>query len=134
MNAALLEKIFGRDQRWHGPCTVILDAEAGVTALGVDSIVGGGAKFYAPRMVSGRVSADSVCLLEDLSAVLLVQNQKVRQNTGEESLRQTLTIADVAHVVAVEMPETSALGALGVSNPPRQLSSSQSGYFARPTG
>src|SRR4051812_46285064 len=92
MNAALLEKIFGRDQRWHGPCTVILDAEAGVTALGVDSIVGGGAKFYDPRMVSGRVSADSVCLLDDLSAVLLVQNQKVRQNTGEESLRQTLTI------------------------------------------
>ena len=44
MNAGLLGKLFGRDQLWHGPCTVILDAEAGVYALGVDSIVSGGAK------------------------------------------------------------------------------------------
>src|SRR3982751_6442977 len=78
MNTVILEKMFGRDQRWHGPCTVILDAEAGVYALGVDSIVGGGAKSYAPRMISGRVQADSVCLLEDRSALLLVQNQKVK--------------------------------------------------------
>ena len=134
MNTGLLEKLFGRDQKWHGPCTVILEAEAGVYALGVDAIVGGGAKSYAPRMVSGRVSADSVCLLEDLSALLLIQNQKVRQNTGEESLKQTLTIADTAHIVAVELPDTSTLGTLGVSNPPRPLSSSQSGYFARPMG
>ena len=72
---------------------------------------------------------------EDCSAVLLIQNHKVRQNTGEESIRQTLTIADVAQVVAVEFNETWALAALGVSTPPpRPLAGSQSGYFARPMG
>ena len=55
MNVPLLEKIFGRDQRWQGPCTVIVNAEAALYALGQDSIVGGGAKQYAPRMISGRI-------------------------------------------------------------------------------
>ena len=28
MNSALLGKLFGQEQRWVGPCTVIMDAEA----------------------------------------------------------------------------------------------------------
>src|ERR1700686_859244 len=109
MDIALLGKLFGREQRWHGPCTVILDAEATMYALGQDAIVGGGAKQYAPRMISGRVMADSVCLTADGTALLLLQQQKIRQQTGEEIVKQTLTITDPAHVVALEFLDAGPL-------------------------
>lgn len=117
MNAALLGKLFGHDQRWLGPCVVVLDAEATIQTQGTDSIIGGGAKSYAPRSVSGRIQADAACLLQDGSALVLLQQQKNRSTTGEETLRQTLTIADTAHVVAVEFNDTKALGSLGLSPP-----------------
>jgi len=117
MNSALLTKIFGRDQQWHGPCTVLMHGEAAVATQGVDSLLGGGTKQYAPRVISGRVQADTICLLHDGSALLLVQQQKNKQTTGEEVVRQILTVADTAFVMGVEFPDTGNLAVLGV-NPP----------------
>jgi hypothetical protein len=117
MNAALLAKIFGSDQRWLGPCTIVLDAEATIQTVGVDSILGGGAKSYAPRMVSGRINADAVCLLQDGSALVLMQQQKTRGSSGEESVKQVVIVADPAHVVAVEFADTAVLTALGLPLP-----------------
>lgn len=132
MNPALLLKVFGKEQRWAGPCTVIMDSEAAVQALGNDSIMGGGAKSYAPRTVSGRILADTACLLADGSALLIIQQMKVREATGVETTKQMLTIADSAHVVAVEFMETSALAALGVQPPPVRPGGSHQGVTPRP--
>lgn len=134
MDASVLAKLFGREQRWHGPCTVILDAEAAMLALGLDSILGGGAKQYAPRMVSGRLVADTACLLQDGSALVVVQQQKVRQQTGEEATRQTLTVADPGHIVAIEFPDSAALAGLGLTAPIglRPIPGSHSGQHVRP--
>lgn len=132
MNSALLGKLFGQDQRWLGPCTVITSAEASVQSMGVDSIVGGGAKSYAPRMVSGRVAADAVCLTEDRSALMIVQQHKVRLNTGEEKVQQTLIIADAASVVAIEFLDTAMLANFGLTPPPSKLGGSQHGLSVKP--
>lgn len=117
MDAALLFKIFGSEQRWHGPCTVIVNADAGVQAIGGDSILGGGAKQFAPRLISGRIHADALCLAQEGKAVLILQQQKIKQATGEDLVRQTLTIADPASVVALEFPDASLLGVLGLNVP-----------------
>ena len=50
MDAALLFKLFGREQHWHGPCTVIVNGNVAVQALGGDSIVQSATKVYAPRL------------------------------------------------------------------------------------
>ena len=118
MDAGLLVKIFGSDSAWNGPCTVILDAEASVRPTGPDSILAGGIKNYSPRVISGRVAADNVCLLADHSALLLVQRHRHRQSTGEELLKQTLLVVDVAHVVGLEFTDTSLLAALDVPEAP----------------
>lgn len=117
MNAVLLGKIFGREQRWLGPCVVVMDAEASMQVLGVDSIIGGGAKSYAPRMVSGRINADACCLTQDGTALIILQATKHRASTGEEKILTTLVIADTAHIVAVEFPDTNVLGNLGLTAP-----------------
>lgn len=132
MNASLLVKMFGREQRWHGPCVIVLDAEASVQSLGVDSILGGGAKQYAPRMVSGRVNADAVCLVQDGSAIVALQQQKMRASTGEETIKQTLIVADAANVVSVEFSDTSMLTNLGLSIPSFRLGGSHHGTQPRP--
>ena len=56
MNINVLGKLFGREQKWQGACTVILAAEAALKVHGSDSIVAGGVKMYAPRTVSGRIT------------------------------------------------------------------------------
>jgi hypothetical protein len=117
MHAAVLDKLFGREESWHGPCTIILNAGAALQTHGSDSIVSGGVKMYAPRTVSGRVNADAVCLLRDNAALLIVQQQKHRQDTGEETIKQHLTVADPAAVVAVEFLDTQPLDLLGVPAP-----------------
>ncbi len=132
MNSGLVVKIFGQDQRWHGPCTVIMDSDAAVATLGVDSILGGGAKQYAPRMISGRIIADAVCLLQDGAALLILQNQKFKQSTGEESIKQLLTIADVNHVVAIEFPDTGTLAILGLTAPLTRTTGSHPGTQRSP--
>ncbi len=132
MDAALLVKLFGREQHWHGPCTVILDAEAAVQNIGNDSIVGAGAKMYAPRLISGRVLADAVCLLQDGAALLLVQQQRLRQQSGEEVVKQTLTVAGTEHIVAIEFLDTAPLLALGLPVPATRSSGSHPGLQTRP--
>src|SRR5438309_2088297 len=62
MNVKLLGKLFGIDGRWSGPCTVIVDADADVQSISNDSIVQGGMKSFAPRLITGRVTADAVRL------------------------------------------------------------------------
>lgn len=132
MNAALLGKMFGREQRWHGPCVIVMDAEAAVQALGVDSIIGGGAKNYAPRMVSGRINADAVCLSQDGSTLVILQQQKLRSTTGEETVKQTVTVADAARVVAVEYTDTAVLSSLGLTSPPVRPGGSHHGTIRPP--
>jgi hypothetical protein len=117
MNAALLAKYFGNDRTWRGPCTVIIDAHANIQASGSDSIVQGGAKIYAPRMISGRVSADFACLLPQEESLLLVQTHRIRQATGEDLQQDTLIVVALQHVAAVEFPDLAALKAFGLSNP-----------------
>jgi hypothetical protein len=117
MDIGLLAKFFGKDKSWQGACTVILDAEASVQAVGGDSLLIGGVKNYAPRLLSGRIVADAVCLLPDHSALLVFQQSYVRQQTGEEVVKQTLLAIDAGHVVAVEFTDLDALERLGVAEP-----------------
>jgi hypothetical protein len=118
MNARLLGKYFGTDRQWRGPCVVVLTADAAIQVSGSDSIVQGGIKTYAPRLISGRVSADAVCLLAEEQALLLVQTQRIRQATGEDQTQRTLVVVDLTHVAAVEFPDVEPLAAFGVSPPP----------------
>jgi hypothetical protein len=118
MNARLLGKFFGTDRQWQGPCTVILTADAAVQTFGSDSILQGGAKSYAPRLISGRVTADAACLLADEQALLLMQLQRIRQATGDDLTQRTLIVVDLSHVAAVEFADAEALAAFGVSAPP----------------
>jgi hypothetical protein len=136
MDSGLLTKLFGRDQQWQGPCTVILDANASIQTSGSDSIAGGGMKVYAPRSVSGRIAADSALLMQDGSALLLIQQVRIRQATGEEVVKQTLTVADPKAIIAVEFSETVplALQALGLAAPPVKAATAGShpGLTTRP--
>lgn len=133
MDAGLLGKLFGREQQWQGPCVVVVDADASIQTVGTDSIQGGGHKVFAPRTISGRIVADTVCLMKDNSALLLLQHHKLRLATGEETLKQVLMIVDPARVVAVEFAESTglALQALGLSMPAK-ASGSHSGTVTRP--
>ena|SRR5437016_4999072 len=118
MNARLLGKYFGADRQWRGPCTVILPANAAIQTTGSDSILHGGAKSYAPRLISGRVTADAACLLPEEQVLLLIQTQRIRQATGEDLTQRTLLIVDLAQVAAIEFPDVEPLAAFGVHPPP----------------
>jgi hypothetical protein len=136
MDGNLLGKLFGREQKWQGPCTVILAAEAALKSHGADSIVSGGVKMYAPRTVSGRVAADAVCLVKDASALLIIQQQKLRQDTGEETVKQSLIVVDPSQVAAVEFLDTTSLASLGLTPPVIRGSSpgfSHQGIYAKST-
>jgi hypothetical protein len=117
MNSALLVEIFGKDQSWHGPCTVITEGNAAVATQGTDSLMGGGIKQYAPRVISGRIMADAVCLLPENQALLILQQQKLRQSTGEEGVQQLLTVVDTSYVMAIEFPDAGTLALLGTTAP-----------------
>lgn len=132
MDAALLTRIFGMDQHWLGPCTVIVDAEAIVHSVGADAVVSSGAKVYAPRVPCGRVTADHVCLLQDNSAIVAVQQQRTRLQSGEELVKQTVTVIDPASVVAVEFLDTTPLTALGLPVPAVRTAGSQAGITPKP--
>jgi hypothetical protein len=118
MDSGLLKKIFGSTTTWHGPCTVLVDAETSVRTTGTDSIVQGGVKSYAPRVTSGRVAADAVCFHAENNALLAVQRVRTKGSTGEEIVHQTLTVLDVAHIVGVEFDDLGRLERLGLSAPP----------------
>jgi hypothetical protein len=134
MDIGLLKKLFGSEQQWQGACTVILNAEANIYSVGTDAIVTGGAKNWAPRIISGRVNAEAVSLLKDSSALVLLQQQRTKTATGEENVKHTLTLADPAHVVAVEFTDAvpHALQAVGMSLPVAKSGGSQSGLHHRP--
>jgi hypothetical protein len=131
MDVKLLSKLFGHDQRWHGPCTVVVDADASVCAIGADSIGSSATKSYAPRLVSGRIAADAACFLLEGSALLTIQQQKIRQGPNEEIIKQSLTVIDASHVIAVEFQDTSHLSAFGLGAPTLRTGGSQSGVNLR---
>lgn len=119
MDAAFLERLLGGNRTWANACVVILDADASVKAPGPDSIATGGIKTYAPRVSSGRLLADNVCLLKDENVLLVIEQVRHKDAVGESHVKQTLTVVDVAHVVALEFDHSSALKALDVGPPPQ---------------
>jgi hypothetical protein len=118
MNVRLLAKYFGADRQWRGPCVAVLTADAAIQTSGQDTIIQGGAKSWAPRLISGRVAADAACLLPEEQALLLLQVQRIRQATGQDLTQRTLLVVDLGHVAAVEFPDAEPLAAFGVSPPP----------------
>lgn len=118
MDSGLLKKLFGPANAWHGPCTVLVDAESSVRTAGQDSIVAGGAKSYAPRVTSGRVQADALSYHADYNALLMVQRTRTKHHTGEDVLNQTLVVVDINHVVGVEFDSLERLASLGLAAPP----------------
>lgn len=117
MDAALLSKLFGPNAAWQGPCTVVVDANAAVVPVGPDNYGSSAAKQYAPRHVSGRLAADAVAWLPEHRALLLTQQVRIRQAGSEDILKQSLTVVDAGHVVAVEFADTAALAGLGLPVP-----------------
>jgi hypothetical protein len=134
MDAGLLAKIFGHNQEWHGPCTVVLEADVSIQTVGNDSSHGAGAKMYAPRCITGRVATDSVCLLKDGSALVVMQQYKIQQETGKDTTKQLLMVINPRSVIAIEFPEIMplVLQALGVGVPPVRTSGSHAGLLTRP--
>jgi hypothetical protein len=118
MDSGLLKKLFGNTPTWQGPCVVLVDADTSVRTTGPDSIVAGGTKSYAPRITSGRVTADAVCYHAEHNALLVVQRAKTKQSTGEDVLVQTLIVVDLAHVVGLEFESINRLATLGLPEPP----------------
>ena len=118
MDAGLVERLLGGDRRWAGRCVVVLAAGASVQSAGPDAMLSGGVKHYAPRQASGRVEADAVCLLRAENAVAVLQQHVHKDGTGMEHVRQTLLIADLAHVAGFEFPHSAPLRALGLVAPP----------------
>ena len=133
MDVGLLVKMFGNTQEWSAPCTIIVDCEATIQTAGADTAGGAGAKTYAPRLITGRIAADAACLLKDGSAMVMIQQQRVRQATGEDVVKQTLTVVDSKHVVGAEFTDTApmALKSLGLE-PPNPRSGSNSGVYSKP--
>jgi hypothetical protein len=118
VDAGFLERLLGGDRTWSSPCTVIVAAEAAVRTPGPDSIVAGGQKSYAPRVSTGRLTADAVMLLKDEKVVLTVEQVRLKDNTGQTHVKRTLTVVDVSYVVGVEFEHVQALKVLGVGDPP----------------
>jgi hypothetical protein len=118
MDAGLVERLLGGDRRWAGRCVLVLTADASVRAAGPDSMMSGGLKSYAPRQASGRVEADAVCLMKEWQAIAVLEQHVHRDGTGTEHIRQTLLIADLSQVAAIEFPHAAPLRALGLSAPP----------------
>jgi hypothetical protein len=117
VDAGLLGKLFGTESNWHGPCLVVLDAEATVSSMGPDSIVSGGGKQYAPRFPSGRINVDAICYSPENRALLLIQRHTTRQHTGEDLVKQTLLVVDISHVVGLQFEHTGILDFLEIPHP-----------------
>ncbi|HLW64631.1 MAG TPA: hypothetical protein VKS79_04875 [Gemmataceae bacterium] len=117
MNAGLLATMFGSGGRWSGPCTLIVNADASVEAVGNDSIIQGGQKSYAPRLITGRVVVDAVRLLPEQAALVAVRKHVVRQSTGEDRVEFTMLVVNMDHVVGVEFRDLRTLSELGIRPP-----------------
>jgi hypothetical protein len=117
MDAGLLERLLGGDRVWSPACVIVLNADATVKSPGPDSIMSGGIKHYAPRYTSGRVEADTCCLLRDKHALLIVQQHEYKEGTGQIRRRHTLVVTDLDHVVGLEFSDLHALESLGIPTP-----------------
>ena len=124
MQAGLLNKLFGGQKQWHGPCVVVVDAEAAIQSSGTDAIVNAGVKMFAPRLISGRLEADAICYLHDEATLVVVQQSRIRQAGVEDQFQQTVLIVDTAHVAAIEFADAKSLATLGLSEPPRPTAGS----------
>jgi len=118
VDAGFLEQLIGQSRTWAGPCVVILDAAASINTPGPDSIIVGGQKNYAPRVPTGRLPADAVMLLKEDGVLIVVEQQYLKDNTGQTKVKRQLTVVDVNWVVGVEYANISPLKALGVPDPP----------------
>jgi len=118
VDAGFLERLLGGSRAWTGPCTVILDAEAAVSTPGPDSIVTGGQKSYAPRVSSGRLTADTTFLLKEEGVLLAVEEVRFKDATGQSRVKKTLAVVDVRHIVGLEFDGLRQLKVLGVAEPP----------------
>lgn len=119
MKSGTLNKLFGNEKQWHGPCIVVVDAEAAIQSSGTDAIVNAGVKMFAPRLISGRIDADAACYLPDDHAMVVVQKCRIRQATGEDQVQQTVLVIDVDHVAAIEFAHAKSLADLGLTDPPK---------------
>ena len=117
MNAGLLSRYFGTDRQWRGPCVVVLDADVTIQSTGADAIMQGGAKVFAPRLISGRVAADQVCFLPEEQSLLVVQSHRIRQAGHEDLQQNTLLVVALNHVAALEFADLSPLKAWGIAEP-----------------
>ncbi len=117
MNVQLFTNMFDEGSSWHGPCVVIVDAQATVQTSGPDSLMTGGVKVYAPRLTSGRIEADAVCFSKELGALFIVQQHRHQLQTGEEELTQMLTVVDCNAVVGLEFQDLKMLEGVGISPP-----------------
>lgn len=131
MDVALLTKLFGTD--WSGPCVVIMDAEASVQLAGADTAGASATKVYAPRIISGRIPADTAKLMPESNLMVLLTQQRMRQATGEDVVKQTLTLVDTRRVVGLEFGDTAALAmkALNLTPPPMRVGTN-SGIMPKP--
>lgn len=117
MDSNLLKQVFGVGV-WNRECVVLVDAHAAVKSVGQDSIATGGGKSYAPRVSSGRITADAVCYHAEHHALLIVQRTRSKSATGEDILHQSLSIIDSSHIVGVEFAGVGHLAKLGLTAPP----------------
>lgn len=117
MDAVLLENLLGGDRSWSPACVVLLDAEAAVKTAGPDHIGGGGLKTYAPRYSTGRIEADTCCLLKQEHALAVLQQTSYRDSTGMDQVKRALLVVDLRFVVGLEFPHLNALKRLGLTPP-----------------
>jgi hypothetical protein len=118
MKTNLMEKLFDASAKWHGPCTILLQANASVRSPGPDSILTGGAKVYAPRITSGRIYAHTVCFLRDMEVLVLIERRDVREKTGVDKTIELVSILDIAQIIGIEYEEIDVLQQLGIPAPP----------------
>jgi hypothetical protein len=118
MDAGFVERLLGGNRVWSGPCVVIIDADSAVEVPGPDAIITGGQKQYAPRVPTGRLTADAVMLMREEKVLLAVVQHRHKDHTGQTHVKQRLTVVDVLRVVGVEFDHTAALEILGVGPPP----------------
>jgi len=118
VDAGFLERLLGGNRKWSNTCVVIIEAEASVKTPGPDSISTGGMKTYAPRVSSGRLPADTVCLMKEEGVLLAVEQIRSKDAVGQSHLKQTLMVVDVKHVVAIEFDSIDVLQSLDIAPPP----------------
>ncbi len=129
MDSAVLQTMIGGPNVWSGPCTVVISGAATLHAYGADGIAGGGSKVYAPRYVTGRITADAIALVHDGYALLVVQHPRTGKQHPDEGVRPVLTVVDPHHVIAVEFVEMGPIEAFGLAPP---IPPRPSGFIPRP--